>query len=115
MDFIEQMQLLSIVVTVAYGVIIAQAIVLRRILASRAWTFLAAAFVVGGARQLWGFIRLPAAILRAREFTNTAGQSSVPSAFTLEQCITIGAGFVMIGLFIAGLDRLRRDLRKIGV
>lgn len=109
MNLIDQYLLISFLFTVLYGVVVAQAIALYRVLKSSAWMFLASGFVIAGLRLLWGLVRLPSAILKAQ------GKGQIPDSLTTEQYILIGGAFIALGLWIAGFDRLRRDLRKVGV
>lgn len=109
MDISEQVLLLAFALTVCYGVIVAQAIALWRVLRSWAWVLLASAFLVLGFRQVFGYIRLPAVILQAQK------QGVMPESLSGEQWLQVGLAFLGLGLIILGLDRLRRDLRVIGI
>lgn len=109
MSIIEELLTIAFLLVCAWGVVVAQVAALSRIFKTRAWTFLAIGVIVIGGRQVWGLVRLPAAILKAQT------QGVLPERLTSEQYITITAAFVAIGLLIAGFDRLRRDLRKIGI
>lgn len=104
---IELLLGLTVLIVVGYGVIIVQMITLARLFRSRAWVLLAGGFVVTGARIGWGFIRLPARLIRNVE--------RIPDALSIEQWILIVAAFVAIVLFILGLNVLRRNLRAIGI
>ena len=109
MSLIDQYLLISFVFTVLYGVIIAQAIALSRLLRSAAWWLIAGGFVLTGARLLWGLLRLPSAIVKAQ------AKGQIPDSLSTEQYLLIAVAFVTTGLWIAGFDKLRRDLRKIGL
>ena len=109
MELIDQYLLIAFVFTVLYGVIVAQAIQLSRLLRSAAWWLLAGGFICAGGRLLWNLLRLPAAIVKAQ------GRGQMPDTLTTEQYILIGAAFIALCLWIAGFDRLRRDLKKVGV
>lgn len=100
---------LGFLLTVGYGVMIAQIVVLARLLRSWAWIFIAIGFVIAGMRTIWGFIQRPAILIRA------AASGNIPEGFTLEQWILLGTTFLSIGFLIAGFDRLRQDLRHIGL
>lgn len=109
MSIIEQLIFISFLLVCGFGVVVAQSIALGRIFRTRAWWLLASAMLLIGLRQVWGLLRLPAAILKAQR----AG--IMPERLSLEQWVTIGAGFLAIGLLIMALDTLRRDLRRIGI
>ena len=107
---IEQLQIISFAIAIAFAAVVAQVVVLSRKLRSWAWWAIAAAFVILGIRQVWAFVSLPTAIMKARE-----RGIAIPDHLTVEQKISIATIFVVIGLLIFGFDRLRRDLRHIGV
>ncbi|HWT01174.1 MAG TPA: hypothetical protein VN256_13075 [Pyrinomonadaceae bacterium] len=109
MGISEQVLLLAFALTSCYLVIVMQAVALRHILKSSAWTLLALAFIVGGARQVIGYIRLPAAIMKAQQ------EGVMPESLSVEQWIQVGATFLMLGLIIWGLNLLRKDLRSVGI
>lgn len=109
MSIIEELLMIAFLLVCAWGVVVAQVIALSRLFKTRAWTFLMLGVLVIGLRQVWGFLRLPAAVLKAQT------QGVLPENLTTEQYITIAAAFVAIGFLIAGFDKLRRDLRRIGV
>lgn len=109
MSIIEELLTIAFLLVCAWGVVVAQVIALGRIFKTRAWTFLMVGVLVIGLRQVWGFVRLPAGILKAQ------AQGVMPENLTAEQYITIAAAFIAIGFLIAGFDKLRRDLRKIGI
>ena len=106
-DITTQLLFLAFALVTSFGVVVAQAIALRRVLRSWAWTWLAAGFSVIGLRQLWGLITLPAAILKAKQ------QVVLPPQLSFMQWMLIALAFLATGLFILGLDRLRRDLRNL--
>lgn len=109
MSVIEQLLVVAFLLVCAWGVVVAQVIALSRVLKTRAWVFVAVGVLVIGMRQVWGFVRLPTMILKAQ------ARGTMPESLTVEQYITIAAAFVAIGFLITGFDKLRRDLRKIGV
>lgn len=109
MSIIEELLVIAFLLTCAWGVVVAQTFALSRVFKTRAWILLALGVAGIGLRQIWGFVRLPAAILKAQT------QGVMPDSLTNEQWITSAVAFIAIGLLIAGFDRLRRDLRKIGV
>lgn len=100
---------LGFALTIGFGVIVAQIVVLARILRSRAWLLLALAFITLYLRIIWAFIKQPATMIRA------IGAGSMPESIPLESWIMIAALFLTVGLFIAAFDQQRRDLRHIGV
>ena len=108
-DITTQLLFLGFALSSGFGVVVAQAIALRRILKSWAWTWLATGFGIIGARQIVGLITLPATILRAQQ------QGVMPTQLSLMQWIMIATAFLATGIFILGLDQLRRDLRRLGI
>jgi hypothetical protein len=104
---IEFLLLLGFILAALYGIMGTQALGLRRQLPSPAWNLLAAGFTVGGLRALWQFIQLPAAMIRA------IGAGAMPERITLLQWTPILLAFGGALLIIAGLARLRRDLRAL--
>lgn len=109
MSIIEELIVIAFLLVCAFGVVVAQIIQLSRLFRTAAWTLIAAGILVIGLRQLWNLVRLPAAILRAQ------AQGVMPESLSWEQWIVIGTAFLAVGLLIAGFDKLRRDLRKIGI
>lgn len=109
MDTISQLLLLSFVFAVGYVVIVFQVVALSRLYQSTAWKILAAGFILAGSMQIWRLIRFPVTMMKAR------AQGIIPEQLSLEQWINIGIAFLTVGLLILGFDKLRRDLRKIGI
>jgi hypothetical protein len=104
---IEFLLLLGFILAALYGIMATQAVALRRTLPSSAWTLLALGVLVGGLRALWQFVQLPAALIRA------IGAGAMPERIALLQWIPIALAFAGALLIIAGLTRLRRDLRML--
>lgn len=109
MEIIEQLLLLSFVFAVGYVVIVFQVVALSRLYQSTAWRVLASGFILAGGMQVWRLIRFPITMMQAR------ASGSLPDRLSLEQWINVAIGFVVVGLLIIGFDKLRRDLRKIGI
>lgn len=109
MGIIEQLLLLSFIFAVGYVVIVFQVVALSRLYQSTAWKILAIGFTLAGAMQVWRLIRFPVTMMQAR------ARGSLPDRLSLEQWINVAVGFVVVGLLIIGFDKLRRDLRKIGI
>ena len=109
MDITLQLSLITLGMAVGFGVIAAQSIAIARILHSRAGWYKAAAFALIGLLQVWTFVRLSAAINEAR------AKGALPDSLPLTQWVRVGVIFIAVGLLIAGFDRMRRDLRKLGI
>ena len=109
MSTIEILLVITLALVCGFGIVVAQAIQLSRLFHTRAWYLLAAGLSLIGLRQIWGLIRLPGAILKAQ------AQGVLPEHLSTEQWVVIAAAFVAIGLLIAGFDKLRRDLARIGL
>lgn len=109
MDIISQLLLLSFAFAVGYVVIVFQVVALSRLYHSVGWGILAAAFVCAGGMQVWRLIRFPLTMIQAQ------ARGNLPESLSLEQWINIGVAFLVVGLLITGFDKLRRDLRKIGI
>lgn len=109
MDIISQLLLLSFAFAVCYVVIVFQVVALSRLYHSVGWGILAAAFIGAGGMQVWRLIRFPLTMMQARV------QGSIPEQLSTEQWINVGMAFAVVGLLIIGFDKLRRDLRKIGI
>ena len=86
-----------------------QAARLSRLLRSTAWNFLAMGFGLLGVRQVWAITRIPGAARRA------ASRGLLLEQVAIEQWLLITLAFAATGCLIVGMDRLRADLRKIGV
>lgn len=109
MGIIEQLLLLSFLFAIGYVVIMFQVIALSRLYRSQAWKILAAGFILAGAMQVWRLIRLPITMMQAQ------ARGTLPDQLTWEQWFNVGMGFAIVGVLIIGFDKLRRDLRKIGI
>ena len=109
MGIIEQLLTLSFVFAVCYVVIVFQVVALSRLYQSRGWQILAAGFTLAGGFQVWRLIRFPIAMMQAQ------ARGTLPEQLSLEQWINVGGGFLIVALLIIGFDKLRRDLRKIGL
>lgn len=109
MSIIQQLIVILLVVVILYVVIVFQSIALARLLRSKGWALFGSGLLVLGARQIWGFIKLPTAILEAQ------AKGYMPENLTAEQWILTGALIAALGLVIAGFDKLRRDFRKLGL
>jgi hypothetical protein len=109
MKLIDQYLLIAFVFTVGYMIVVAQAFALQRVLNSIAWKLIAGAFALSGARIVWSLIRLPATIMRAQ------AEHRMPERLTGEEWVQIGWAGLVIVVLIFGFDRLRRDLRKVGI
>lgn len=109
MDIIGQLILLTFLLAVSFCVVVGQAIAISRIHKTVPWRLLAAGLAVIGGRQIWGLIKLPIALERAKL------QGVLPESLTLEQKILTAAAFLAIGLLIAGFDILRRHYRNLGI
>lgn len=107
MELIELLLLLSIVFAAAYIVIVFQTFALARLLSSIGWYGLALGWTILGGLRVWGFIRLPVALMRARETGYV-----MPQSLTLEQWAQIIIGSTALLLIIVSLDKMRRDFRK---
>ena len=115
MDIVTELLVLSLVMIGLCGVIVAQSFAVARLIKSWSWVLIASAFAVLEARQIWRFVRLPATILRAQTFVNKAGENAMPARLSIEEWVNIGAGLLFLVLIIAYFDRMRRDLRKLGI
>ena len=109
MDTISQLLLLSFLFAVGYVVIVFQVVALSRLYQSAGWRLLAIGFTAAGLMQVWRLIRFPLTMVQARV------RGTLPEHLTLEQWVSIGVAFAIVGILIAGFDKLRRDLRKIGI
>ena len=109
MGIIEQLLLLSFAFAVGYVVIVFQVVALSRLYQSTAWAVIAAGFIGAGLLQVWRLIRLPLAMIQAQ------ARGTLPEHLNAEQWISIGSGFLVVGILIVGFDRLRRDLGKLGI
>lgn len=109
MGIIEQLLALSFLFAVGYVVIVFQVVALSRLYQSTAWKILAAAFTGAGMLQVWRLIRFPVTMLQAQ------ARGAIPEQLSLEQWFNVAASFTIVGLLILGFDRLRRDLRNIGL
>lgn len=109
MDIISQLLLLSFLFAMGYVVIVFQVIALSRLYQSAAWRLLAIGFVAAGGMQVWRLIRFPLTMVQARV------QGTLPEQLTWEQWINVTVGFAIVAILIAGFDKLRRDLRRIGI
>lgn len=109
MDIISQLLLLSFAFAVGYVVIVFQVVALSRLYHSTGWGILAAAFTGAGGMQVWRLIRFPLTMMQAR------ARGTLPDQLSIEQWINVGIAFLIVGLLIIGFDKLRRDLRKIGI
>lgn len=109
MNIISQLLLLSFAFAVLYVVIVFQVVALSRLYQSRGWLILATAFIGAGAMQVWRLIRFPLAMMQAQV------RGTLPERLSMEQWLTIGVGFAIVTVLIIGFDRLRRDLRTLGM
>lgn len=109
MDIISQLLLLSFLFAIGYVVIVFQVVALSRLYQSRGWGILATGFIAAGAMQVWRLIRFPVTMMQARV------RGNLPEHLTWEQWINVGVGFLVVAILIIGFDKLRRDLRKIGI
>lgn len=109
MDIVSQLILVTFIFVALYGVIVAQVIALRRALRSTAWTLLMSAYIIGGLLQIWRLLRLPIMIMQAKV------KGVLPETLTFEQWATVVVSFLIVILLILGFNRLRRDLRKVGI
>lgn len=109
MDIVSQLLLLSFAFAVGYVVIVFQVVALSRLYQSAAWRILAGGFTLAGAMQVWRLIRFPLTMMQARV------RGTIPEQLSTEQWINVGISFLIVGLLIVGFDKLRRDLRKIGI
>lgn len=119
---LELYQTLGLCIAVLCVVIIFQSILLGRILRSWAWRFLLAGFLIIGGLQAYRFVTLPVTMLRAIQMKEELAkvnprlaETILPETLTLTQQLIIVITFAFFILVILGLDRLRRDLKKIGV
>lgn len=109
MDTISQLLLLSFAFAVGYVVIVFQVVALSRLYHSVGWGIIAAGFIGAGGMQVWRLIRFPVTMIQAQV------RGNLPERLSTEQWINIGMAFLIVGLLIVGFDKLRRDLRKIGI
>ena len=107
------MVMIFVVIATVYAaltiILFLQAWRLSRIFRSTAWTFLAAGFGFLGLRQVWAITRMPAALRRA------VARGVLIENIAAEQWILVALAFLAAGCLIVGMDRLRSDLRRIGV
>lgn len=109
MDIVSQLLLLSFIFAVGYVVIIFQVVALSRLYQSRGWGILAGGFILAGSIQIWRLIRFPLMIMQARI------HGTLPEFLTAEQWVNIGTAYVVVILLIIGFDKLRRDLKTLGI
>jgi hypothetical protein len=108
-DLVSQLLLLSFVFAVGYVVLVFQVVALSRLYQSTAWRIVAAGFILAGAMQVWRLIRFPLTMMQARV------RGNLPEQLSIEQWINVSIGFLVVALLVIGFDKLRRDLRKIGI
>lgn len=107
MNIIDQIQIISLVLALGFVVVTIQVFSLRYIYKSRSWLIGSLAFLALGAKQVVGYVRLPAAFRRAQELG-----IKIPDHLDWEQILNIVWAFVIVGLFILWLFWMRRDLRN---
>lgn len=108
MSVIEQIQAISLVLTMGFGWVVVQSLGLSRVLRSWSWYAIAGGLFVIGGLQVWSFVKLPTALMKAQ----MAGQ--LPDSLTLEQDLRIALIVSAITLLIVGFAKLRKDLHNIG-
>jgi len=109
MDIVSVLLLITLALGAHYVAIIFQVVALSRLYQSKAWMILASGWILVGALHTWNTARLPIALTQAKL------RGAIPDGLTPEQWIRIAGLFITLWLFIIGHDRLRRDLRKLGI
>lgn len=109
MDIIGVLLVITLALGAHYVAIIFQVVTLSRLYQSKAWVILASAWILVGLLHLWNTARLPIALTQAKL------KGTIPEGLTAGQWIRVAIAFITLWLFIAGHDKLRRDLKKIGI
>ena len=109
MDIVSVLLLITLALGAHYVAIIFQVVALSRAYQSNGWWVLASAWITVGALHIWNTARLPIALTRAKL------KGTLPDALTADQWVKVALAFIVLWLFIAGHDKLRRDLKKIGI
>lgn len=103
----EPILYVSSAVSLLYVFLVGQVLTTRKRLKSTAWNLLALAFIFGSLRQIWTVLALLETLKRERNLG-----LQVP---TSNQWISVILAVFLVSLSVAGFEKLRRDLRKIGV
>lgn len=106
---VEILMFITFAFAVGFAVLVGQSIEIAYLVKSTSGWLKAVGFFLIGALQVWGFIRLPIAIMEAQS------KGVLPASLTAEQWIRIALGFTALGFLIAGFHRLRQDLRDLGM
>jgi hypothetical protein len=106
MSVVTKLQIVVLALAVCSLVVGAQSIAMSRIYQSWGWWILAGAFICLGGRQAWEFIMLPEAIMKAQ------ARGDLATGLPWIVWVRIAWAFLIFGLFITALDKMRRDLRK---
>lgn len=109
MGIIELLIGLTLLYTALLIVVVFQVLSLSWKLRSSAWYMLATSLAMFGAIRAWNMLKLPAAILKAQE------RGVMPASLTLENWLNIGMALGALLLMIAAYEKLRRDLKAIGM
>lgn len=105
----EQIQIIMIIIVTACIVVVFQVAALWRVFRSRSWLLSMLAFIVFASIEVWRFVRLSGAIMRAQ------AKDALPATLTFEQWVNVGLLFLFFGLIMVSYDKLRRDMRRMGI
>jgi hypothetical protein len=108
-SIVTQLILILLGITIIYGLTIVQSILLWRFYKSWSWLIGAVTFFLLGARQIWGLLQLPSAIIQAQM------QGTMITHLTGQQWIGVVWAYIIGAGFICFLDHQRRDLLKLGI
>lgn len=109
MSIVTILILLLLGLTVGYAVVMFQIVTLARLHRSTAWWVGAGTFVLSAGKAVKGLVRLPAAIIEAQM------KGYMVTRLTGEQWLDVVWSYLIIAGLVWFFDRLRRDLKKLGV
>ena len=109
MNIVTVLIVILLGLAVMFTAIVFQIVQLARIYQVTSWWIGAIAFILLGARQVYGLVRLPAAIMDAQL------KGVMIERLTTEQWFTVVWAYAIAATFILWLDWLRRDLAKLGI